>query len=193
MKKKTWFAASTLFWMPLLFSCCSGGLPSRAITGYNGTNTGNAVTNKLQGVWDTDCTGSSGNYNRMSVLFSGYQFSFASAQYSDSSCTQPMYQLTIGKGYNTSTTDPSATTISLQTTSQLNQMYIVQGSASSANSSSLCGQAGWQDATSVDVSGDTCLGVSVPSIGATANETVTLSSDDTTLTYNGQTYTKEGS
>lgn len=127
----------------------------------------------------------------MSVLFSGYQFSFASTQYSDSACTILQYQLTIGKSYSTTTTDPTATTIALQTTDQLNQMYVAQGNAASANASSLCGQTNWQDATSVDVSGDTCLGISVPAIGATASESVTLGSNNTTLTYNGQTYTKD--
>jgi hypothetical protein len=175
-------ALLTIGLLPGLFAC--EDLDPSAFNGYRASYPANKAADRMQGSWTGPCSGGNPS-TRSKLLFFNRQLSVITLQFDDSVCAKQMFQLTIGKDF-TLPLDENATTQTLVTTARLGQMGISAGYASSANSASLCGRTGWQESSSVDVTGRSCFTtpVAVPVFGTGASETVVFSSS-TTLTYTG--------
>jgi hypothetical protein len=168
-------------------------LPISITQGYHAALAPNAASDTLQGSWSAACSGANPS-TKAQLIFLGRQLSVVRNQYDDSTCGRLMFTLTVGKTF-TLPDDPALAAQTLATTVRLARVSVAAGYVDAANAASLCGQSsGWQSSTSVDASGLSCLGVSVPAYLTTANETVTFSgssSSSTSLTYNSVTYTKD--
>lgn len=172
------------------FSGCED-LPESAIRGYRATYEPNKAIDALQGSWSTACAPSGPYYVKDTVLFFGRQLSEVRRQFADSACSTTLFTLTVGKEFSP-TSDENDPNQVFDVTVLLTEMGVSAGYAPDADSANLCGRTGWTDTTSVDVAGLNCLGVAVPALNSTGQETTIINSSDS-ITYDGTAYTRDES